>query len=443
MNINILPDLSLVAAPFTTVLGNALRVASTQNSDSIIQYSAPARIEPTCLIDAALAQYEFLYPCLGTTNNLISAYYMQGLNSQISISSMRLLREVDNLKPDRNMNAAIYDFVEASADRAYGNKTPLDQRVEGKILSVIAESLSLPVPGSNQHEHHCVVLEAVEGKPVFRVATPEEKKASEEFQKEAAEVFKKTGEKIARAEYDKKLKELQAAGKTAAASKQSFETGLVGDILDAPNLAVGRIFEVTADYGNGSVTIQVLVSLKTKLSTSANLVDIYATGGELRTFKERWHGWKSGELRFVEDILMCSDIIDNHKRTGVKDNTGTYLENRQRDTQNRVASLLTGKASIGTASAIAVFAGATVKKLEAAIGGKMADFGTREKVFRRTSLMIFMVIDTDFDQITVYHRGISKPTSMPVAEYTRSKSKGGSDVADIVKLFLAGTAPTL
>lgn len=432
MNINILPDMSLASAPFTTVLGNALKVASTANSDSIIQYSAPARIEPITLIDAALGQYESLYGILGTINNLLAAYYMQGASGVINVSAMRLLREVDSLKPDRNMNAAIFDFVEQSAQKAYGDTKSLPSRVEGKVLEIATESMQLPRPGQRQADYNVMITEAEDGKVVMKIVSPEEMKKLKQLTDKAAT-------DLAKKEYDKQLAAMKASGNVAATSK----TTMMGDLLDTPNLAVGRVFEVSADYGQGVVTIQVMVVLKTLMAQSSNMIDIYATGGEMRTFKERWHGWRSGQLRFLEDIIFCQDLIENHKRTAIKDSTGTYLLNRERDTANRVSALLSGKASIGTASAVSVISKQTLVKLEAAIGGKMADFGTREKVFKRTYVMLFVVVDPEWDMITVYHRGIPKPTTLPVAEFTRAKSKGGSDVADIVKLFLSGTAPTL
>lgn len=432
MNINILPDLSLAAAPFTTVLGNALKVASTANSDSIIQYSAPARVEPICLVDGALAQYEHLYAILQTTNSIFAAYYMQAAASLVNVSAMRLLRDIDPLKPDRNMNAAIYDFVERSGQQVYGDNKSLPGRVEAKVLEIVQESMCLPRIGQDRPMVSFMVTEAADGKPVMRVASPEEvKKYKEASAKAATDLAKK--------EYDRQLADLKAAGNVA----KGGGVKMGGDLLDTPNLAVGRIFEVSADYGQGLVTIQVLVSLKTMITTSQNLQDIYATGGELRTASERYHGWRSGQLRFLDDIMFCNDIIENHRRTAIRDNTGVYLLNRERDTKNRVSALLTGKASIGTASGIAVFDSATAKRLEAAVGGKLSDFNTREKIFKRTYAMTILVVDREWEDVTVYNRGIPKAVELPIAEYTRAKSKGGSDVADIVKLFLSGTAPTL
>jgi hypothetical protein len=432
MNINILPDLSLAAAPFTTVLGNALKVAATTNSDSIIQYSAPARVEPICLVDAALAQYEHLYPILQTTNSIFAAYYMQAAASMINVSAMRLLRDIDPLKPDRNMNAAIFDFVERSGQQVYGDNKSLPSRVEGKVLEIVTESMSLPRPGAAEPHMTFMITEAADGKPVFKVASPEEVKRYKEASAKAAT-------DLAKKEYEKNLADLKSAGNMA----KSSGVGMSNAVMDTPNLAVGKIFEVSADYGQGVVTIQVIVALKTMITSSQNLQDIYATGGELRSASERWHGWRSGQLRFVEDIMFCSDIIENHRRTAIRDNTGVYLLNRERDTKNRVTALLTGKASIGTASGIAVFDSVTAKRLEAAVGGKLSDFNTREKIFKRTYAMNIIVVDREWEDVTVYNRGIPKAVEMPIAEYTRSKSKGGSDVADIVKLFLSGSAPTL
>lgn len=417
----VVPDFTKLAAPFLTVVGNLAKIAATPNSDNIIQYSAPSRISPLCLVDGTLGALEETPDILRTALTLISCYYMQAIGQSINVESMTLLRNIDNLRPNRDLTSAVGDFAAASLNEYYGTSHTAESAAKaasGQLLSIATESLALPVPGVNAPAGVAYALESADSAIMMRKPTKEE-----------VDAFEKQARKEAEAR--------MASTKVDSASIKS------GQDIEAPNLAVGKIFEVTMTMSGQVVTLPVLVSLNTVLSKPDNLVDVFTVGGMMTTMKERWHGWRSGQLRFVEDLIFCQDLIDAHKRTAIRDNTGTYLLNRDRDASNKLAAILTGKASIGTASNVVLFNSKTVTKIEAAIGGKLKDFATREKMFKRTYAMLVVVVDTEWNQVTVYHRGIPEATQMSIKEFTKAKSKAGTDVSDVVRLFLSGKAPTL
>lgn len=432
MNINVLPDFSLLAAPFLTVVGNLAKASMAPNSDNIIQYSAPARIEPITLVDAALTQYEDTPDVLRTLNTLFSCYYMQAIGMSINVESMTLLRNIDNLRPNRDLNSAVADFAESSLNEYYGDTKSLGDRASdsarsrgGQLISVVTESMTLPDPERDMGQSTYMVTESESGEKILmRRAT-----------KADVEEFAKVSQK-------QMQKELDERGKVVV-KNMSSSVKMEGGLMEAPNLAVGKIFDVTMEINGKKVSLPVLVSLRVITSSSSNLVDVYSVGKSGTSAVERFHGWMSSELRFLDDIMFCSDLIEDHKRTAIRDNTGTYMLNRQRDQDNRLAAMLTGKASIGTASNIAVLHSRTIKQVEAAIGGKLIDFATREKLFKKSYIMIMVSLDPDWGQLTIYHRGIPEVTQMSVKEFGRAKSKGGTDVSDVVKMFLAGKAPTL
>ena len=433
MNISVMPDFSKLAAPFLTVFGNALKVATEPGTDNIIQYSAPARIEPPLLLDGSLAADEFTPDILRTLLSLYGAYYMQAVGRAINIESMRLLRDIDALRPDRDLKSAVYDFAVDSLSQYHGvngrdGLIDSAKRRGGELLSVKTEALALPDPSKDLPDSTYMVIESEGQAPIqFRRATKQEIDELEKRHKQEVQATVK--EAVAQ------LK--NASGKQESAVKMS------NDLLDLPSLALGRIFEVTASYGDKKVTMPVLIRMNTSTSTPSNIVDIFTVGKVRRTMRERWHGWRSGELRFIEDILFSSDLIDAHKRAAIMDNTGTYLLNRERSQSNKLAALLTGKSSVGSASTIAVLNNRTTRMVEATLGGKLSNYSVREKLFKESYLMMLVDVDTDFKMVTVYHKGIPEATEMTVAEFTRAKSKQGSDTADIVKLFLNGSAPTL
>lgn len=439
MNIQVLPDFTKLAAPFLTVVGNIAKVAASQNTDSIISYSAPARIEPITLLDGALASLDETPDILRTLNTMFAAYYMQAIARSINVESMTLLRNIDNLRPNRDLSDALGQFAEASMNEYYGDSKTIDGRIDdvvrnkgGQLLGVASESMSLPVPGIDSNLVPYVVTESEEGEKILlRRAT----KAEIEGANKGLENMVKKEVQVRLGEAEKKAKQSMQQGYGSSVKMD-------GGLMEAPNLAVGKIFDVTMEMNGKKVSIPVLVSLSVVASQSSNLVDVFTVGKTDKTWTERWHGWRSGQLRFVSDIIFAGDLIEAHKRTAIKDNTGVYLLNRDRDTSNKIAAVLTGKASIGTASNIAVIASSTRKKIEVAMGGKISDYATREKLFKGSYLMILVEVDTEWKMVTVYHRGIPEPTEMAIGEFTRAKSKPGSDASDIVRQFLAGKAPS-
>lgn len=414
MNINLVPDLGLIAAPVTTVLGNLVSLMTQKaqgGADSIIEYSAPARIEPKCIIDGSLAQFDEIHGIARSVNTLVAAYYLQALGRKINTESAILLRNIDDLKPNRNLQSAIGQFAEQSVNEYYGDRKSLETRgreITGNLLGIAAEALALPNPDrpgsyTGLVTYETMAVEGTDGKTVQRIN-------EKEVKQRAAQAAKNTG-----------------TVKSASS-----------DLLDAPNLAVGKIFDVTARFGDNTVTLPVTVCLNTVLSTPNNLVDIYSIGAGRQTNTDRWRLVEAGELRFWGDFVFKNDLIDEHKRAAIRDNTGTYMDNRERDAKNRMSALLTGKMSIGTASNICIINSRTMRKLEPAMGGKIEVPSVRKALFDRTYLSILVEVNTDWKEVTIYHRGMADGKTLPIGEFVRAKSKPGSDVSDLVNMFLAG-----
>lgn len=414
MNINLVPDLGLLAAPLSTVLGNLTSLVAQQaagGADSIIEYSAPARIEPKCIVDGSLAQFEDILGITRSTNTMVAAYYLQALSRRLNTESAVLLRNIDDLKPNRNLQAAIGQFAEQSANEYYGESKTLETRAResvGGVLGIATEAMCLPDPTrpstlSNFIPMETIALEGTDGKTAQRIN-----------------------------EKEVKIKAAQANKMSASIGKNN------ADVMEIPSLAVGKIFDLTLTIGGNTVSLPMTVALNTVLSTPSNLVDIYSIGAGRTGFIERLRLVSAGELRFWGDFVMMNDLIDEHKRAAIRDNTGTYMENRERDAKNRIAALLTGKVSLGTASNICIVNQRTLKKLEPAIGGKLTVNEIRKELFKRTYLALMIVVDTDWKEVTIYHRGMADGKTMPIAEFIRAKSKPGSDVSDLVNMFLAG-----
>ena len=120
-----------------------------------------------------------------------------------------------------------------------------------------------------------------------------------------------------------------------------------------------------------------------------------------------------------------------------------YQEILKRRQKNRAAAYRTGRQSVADASNIVIMSTASSAKFEAACGGRLKDFRVRQRVFEETYLMLMVVIDPEWEQATIYHRGIALPTTVSVKAMKQNNKKGGVDVGEILKAYQLGNNPSL
>lgn len=227
-----------------------------------------------------------------------------------------------------------------------------------------------------------------------------------------------------------------------------YKSGLDGignsakDIANvAANLSTGIMLEVTIEQGGDKATIPVsvrLIATPTRPSVIKQLMD---NASKNRTMKERWHGWRSGELAFISDIVLCQDLIDSHRETLMKDESGQYAEIVNRKNKNRLSGLLSLTPSVSTASNILIVGSDTMKEIELETGLKVSNYKHRQKFFESAYLMFIAVVDTRYEMVTIYHRGLSLPTEVSFKELKRNGKKDGIDVNEILKAYQLGDAP--
>lgn len=232
-------------------------------------------------------------------------------------------------------------------------------------------------------------------------------------------------------------------GLEAESSAVSFGRDAVGEIKEATNLAVGKMLEVKLVSEGQTFTIPVSVRLLTNMVDSQSLVHILGVGKDNKSFKARWHGWRSGQLDFVRDLILCQDLIEEHRKTLMNDKSGVYSEIMKRRNHNAAAMAISGEVSVATASNIAVITHQTAKEVENAVGGRLKDPKVRERIFKDSYLMLLVVIDTEFEQVAIYHRGIALPTELSVKELKISNRGSGPDVAEILKAYQLGNSISL
>ena len=72
----------------------------------------------------------------------------------------------------------------------------------------------------------------------------------------------------------------------------------------------------------------------------------------------------------------------------------------------------------------------------------MGSYKHRQKFFEAAYLMLIAVVDTRYEVVTIYHRGLSIPSEVSFKELKRNGKKDNIDVNEILKAYQLGDAPS-
>jgi hypothetical protein len=237
---------------------------------------------------------------------------------------------------------------------------------------------------------------------------------------------------------------LPKPSKNFAAEAASSMNSNIKDINEAGNFSVGKMLNVSIKSEKGNdVEIPISVRLMTQLISTETLVHILTDGKEDTSFISRWDGWRSGRLEFINDIVFCRDLIDAHRKKLMLDHDNVFSDIIQRRRNNQKAMLLSGQVSVASASNMMIINSVTAARLENKISGRLKDVKVRKALFDETSLMLMAVIDNSFERVTIYYRGMNDFTNVSFRELKgAAKAKGGADISEILKAFMAGNGPS-
>lgn len=227
-------------------------------------------------------------------------------------------------------------------------------------------------------------------------------------------------------------------------SQEDAQGGSARDIREEANLSVGKLLEVNIESKGQKAKFSINVRLMVNTIRPDTLTHTLSLDSGKVSIKERYHQWRSGQIRFVQDLIMCQDLIDQHKKNLIEDASGYYRSRTAAKRRNTLSALLTQDWSVATASSIFVMTQQTAKEIESKIRGKLDDFKSREKVFDETYAMLMFVIDPDWESVTIYHRSLADATEVSIREIQRmNKSGKGPDIGEILNAFRQNKSPII
>lgn len=364
-------------------------IVRSAKSNSLIEFTKPTRVEPLVLMDDRVVGLSFMNDVQQSILTIFSGYYLQAVSLAVNVGRVDVAGLLDRVNPNRSLDDATVK----------GLTNPM-LREAASMLSIESYKYGLPVPG--------------------------EKIGLEHFGLE-------------RSTYDE-ISDLVTGNNTDGGSVARSSDKTLELALQMSNLSVGKLLNVEVESDGHRVTFPVAVRLITTAAPPSGIVATLSVGSKRVTVKERWHAWRAGQLDFIRDLVLCQDLIDDHKKGLLNDASGMYKQSVKRRNVNKLSAILTGNPSVATASNIIIMAKQTAKELETEIRGRLKDFRTREKLFKDTYSMLLVVIDPEWEAVTIYHRSIESPTELTLADMKQPKK--GSDISDVLKAYQLGQTPS-
>jgi len=351
---------------------------------SLADISKIARVEPITLISSNLTGTKELYNILHGVLNIYAAFYLQAIHIlSAQLADVRILKILDKTNPDRDMKTLL-----TSGYTAYEN-------LNIKTLSLENCKFKLPMIATD--------------KPSFAMESI--------FDEDANNVL--------------------------TSSTQKLET------FEKLGSAVGKVMEVKFTVrGNDSknsdeITIPVVVKLDNMVIPADVIDQILTANADEITLGSRFKDALAGRIGFIKDFILCSDLIKSQKKTMIKDPTNYYTQLLKRINNSRLYSALSGNISLAGVSSIVVISEEDESYIQKQIGGKLTNEHTRNIIFNNSSCMMIVVVDKEWERVSIYIRDIDGFSQNSFESFKSSAQQGsGPQIQDILKAFTMGNAPS-
>jgi hypothetical protein len=431
-----------VGGAMATFLGVAYDLKKTTGTNSLVDITSVARVEPITLIDSDCVHLDYAPDIMQSLLSIFTGYYMQAVSLLTKVGNVSVIKKLGPLNPNNN--------IQDNINVAYLSFESYQYKLPGLHTK---SSLALENAFNGSDEEHV--------KELMREKMREDKfkMGYDKHNKEFSEFYRKaTPEELRKAEMDNEKFHMDS--ERHSKDKQKFVNGsasldsreVADTVKELVNLSVGKMFNVTIEEMGNKAVIPVSVRLMVNHITKSSIVDMmtFKKGYDMN-LKERYHSWRAGRLEFIKDLIFCRDLVDKHRKQLLKDTSGVYQQIMSRDTSNKLAGLLskaTGgiygtSTSLATASNIAVLSTDTIAAIEDVLGTKFKELKTRNAVFDSTNLMLMAVVDKQWEKITLYTRGISESTTISVRDMKAGNKGEGGNVGDFMKAYLAGSNPSI
>lgn len=221
----------------------------------------------------------------------------------------------------------------------------------------------------------------------------------------------------------------------------STAKGVVDRIESNSKLSIGKTLEINWESKGERGTIVTSIRPAIRVATDESMVNILSIGTKNISFKERWHGLKSGQLDWFMDGVLASDVIKEMRKARVTDNTGYYQEALARSRKNKLSALLSLNPSVATFSSVFIITSETARDLEARTNINLENFKDRQKMFENSFGMIVIVVDRSWKNCRIYTHGIEDYTTVSFSQMDGANKGKNGDIKEIFNALMMSSAP--
>lgn len=214
----------------------------------------------------------------------------------------------------------------------------------------------------------------------------------------------------------------------------SIADDMTKKLYEAENLAVGKLVNVELKDGDEKVKLPVIIRLLPAVMNGRTLTHIFTAGGR-DSWSDRWQLARAGLIRPIKDLVFGIDLIDEHRKALMNDNSGAFAKILDRRRNNTQKQLLSGKTSAADASNIAIITTETAKEIGRGLYGDLKNKAVRDKIFDNSYLLLLFVVNEKWEKVTIYHRGLDVSTEYTFKEIKGQEKGKGQDITEIFKFF--------
>lgn len=436
---------------------NSYRKMASQTLDpkALSTVARSTSVEPFCVISKDCANLDYMYDINNTLLNMFIAYYLQAVNTFVKLDDVRVRKILNSVGTNVSMmlesQSLNHDMLKFKLPTSTNLSLESNNSNSGKPTPMVNWNVNKgdDLPDLQSYSNLAI------GKIIELVINYDDKILRHNKTKDVT-MGESTHSRSRRNSVQERT-DFDPDGEMTGAS----DTRYVGDpdITQTSKQGGSKTNEEQLFLQEGkAVAIPIMVRLLVNVVPTRTLESLLVRYKEDISFSERWFSWRAGRIRFWKDLVMCQDLVREHKRTVIdaeNDVVGKIDSRVNKAIMTKTANIGLKAAtdrfddiknidtmSFGVASNLYVITAAEATKFEYFLGGKLSDIRARNKLFGNGYAMILVVVDPDRERVKFYINGVDGYTDLSVKEIKSMSKNKGPDIGDMLKMLQMGMSPT-
>lgn len=437
-------------------VNNYRKMASqTLDPKALSTVARSTSVEPFCVISKDCANLEYMYDINNTLLNMFIAYYLQAVNTFVKLDDVRVRKILNSVGTNVSMmlesQSLNHDMLKFKLPTSTNLSLESNNSNSGKPTPMVNWNVNKgdDLPDLQSYSNLAI------GKIIELVINYDDKVLRHNKTKDVT-----MGESTRSESTKKSVQERRDFDEDDNLTSRSVTSHTDDpDITQTSKQGGSKTNEEQLFLQEGkAVAIPIMVRLLVNVVPTRTLESLLVRYKEDISFSERWFSWRAGRIRFWKDLVMCQDLVREHKRTVIdaeNDVVGKIDSRVNKAIMTKTANIGLKAAtdrfddiknidtmSFGVASNLYVITASEATKFEYFLGGKLSDIRTRNKLFGNGYAMILVVVDPDRERVKFYINGVDGYTDLSVKEIKSMSKNKGPDIGDMLKMLQMGMSPT-